>query len=541
MARRIVKSHQEAFEGLKSDYAAAKVSRFRRRRQGIASGGSGADYHYRSEGDFLRIMEYARDMDRNDAIPGQMVTRAVDNIVQGGQQPDPKTGDAKLDLDLKTKWWNWATNKQACSLDGEYTYLDLEQLALRHMFIDGDVFALPLDSGHIEMVEAHRCRTPSSTKRNVVHGILMDDNRRRLQYWFTKEDVDPSRAVVKVGEIEPREAFDDEGNPAVIHLRNPARVSQTRGLSALSPVFDLIGMHEDLQFTKLVQQQVASCIAFIRERTADFQAGTIQPYGEPNTQTYDTTTRIVEDLAPGIELRGLKGEKITGFSPNIPNAEFFQQMRTILQLIGVNLGMPLVLLLMDASDTNFSGWRGAMDQAKMGFRRLQRHLINHFETPLYHWKLRQFIREDRAMRTAAAALGDKFFAHEWNSPRWPYIQPLQDSQADANRQKELQASPRRIHAGFAQDWNDSIDETCEDNGYAIRKAIAQRDSIFKETGERVHWRDCLFLTNVEQLKLTVTASPASPQQPLLPAPANEPKGDPEDDTRDDEDKPEDSE
>lgn len=527
---------------MKSDYSAARVGRFRRRRQGVTTMGSGADYHYRNEADFLRIMEYARDMDRNDAIPGQMVDRAVDNIMQDGPAPDPKTGDTGLNTELKNRWWAWASDPKACSLDGEFTHLDQGKLVLRHMFVDGDHFTIPLDNGTLQMIEGHRCRTPSSTKRNVVHGILMDDNRKRLQYWFTKDDIDPSRALVKVGDITPVDAFDEDGYRNVLHLRNPKRTSQTRGLSAFTPIFDMIGMHEDLQFTKLVQQQVASCIAFIRQRDANFQAGTVDPYGDQNSQQYNTMTRLVEDLAPGMEIRGLKGETITGFSPNIPNAEFFQQMRTILQLIGINLGMPLVLLLMDASETNFSGWRGAMDQARMGFRGIQRHFVDHWECPIYQWRLRHEMRNDATIRSAAARLGDKFFAHEWTSPRWPYIQPLQDSQADANRQKELQASPRRIHAGFAQDWNDSIVETVEDNAFAIEQAVVRAKAFNQKHGVNVSWERFLFLTNVEQLKLvTVTASPAQPQLPAATTPpANPDDGDgpdPEDDPTDPEDQP----
>jgi lambda family phage portal protein len=507
---------QGAFEGLRADYQAAKVGRFRRRRTGVASSGSGADYHYRSDADYLRIMEYARDMDRNDAIVGQMVDRAVLNIIQNGLTPDPKTGDSGLDKAIKDRWNNFAGDARQCSLDGEFVYRDLEKLALRQMFVDGDDFSLLTDEGPIQIVEAHRCRTPSSTQRNVVHGVMLDDRRRRLEYWFTKDDVDPMRAVRLVSEIDKVPAFDADGNRNVLHLRNPKRVTQTRGVSAFAPVFDMMGMHEDLQFSKLVQQQVASCIAIIREREKDFTAGGVDPYGQQTVETFDAFKRVVEDLAPGMEVRGLPGEKISGFSPNIPNSEFFQQMRTILQLIGINLGMPLVLLLMDASDTNFSGWRGAMDQARMGFRDMQQHLIDHWECPVYLWKLRQFAREDRVFRMAMEKKsGSTYFLHEWNAPRWPYIQPLQDAQADQLRQRALLASPRRIHGGLAQDWNDTIDETVEDNTYAISAAIDAATMLSKKAGQKVTWREVLFLTDPEMQKVGTPAAPsASP--PGLP-------------------------
>ena len=108
-------------------------------------------------------------------------------------------------------------------------------------------------------------------------------------------------------------------------------------------------------------------------------------------------------------------------------------MRLILTLIGINLGLPLVMVLMDASETNFSGWRGAVDQARLGFRQNQKRLINRFHKPVYLWKVRQWMAEDAALRRAAARSDVNIFAHRWNPPTWPYIQPLQDATADLLR------------------------------------------------------------------------------------------------------------
>ena len=82
--RRTPDTLAEAFDGLRSDYSASRATRFRRTRTGLSAAGSGADYHYRNESDFLRVREYARDMDRNDCIVGQTIDRAVTTVVQDG-------------------------------------------------------------------------------------------------------------------------------------------------------------------------------------------------------------------------------------------------------------------------------------------------------------------------------------------------------------------------------------------------------------------------------------------------------------------------
>jgi capsid protein len=71
-------------DGLRSDYRAAKETRFQSRLVGVDPAGSGADYHYANEAQFLRLRERARDYQRNDCIVGQAVRRLTANVVKDG-------------------------------------------------------------------------------------------------------------------------------------------------------------------------------------------------------------------------------------------------------------------------------------------------------------------------------------------------------------------------------------------------------------------------------------------------------------------------
>ena len=99
-----IKSLADAFTDLRSDYNAAMNTRFRKRLTGVASAGSGADYHYRSQADHLRMMELSRSFDRNDMVVGQGITRLVDNVLQQGIKLDPETGSEDLDRYLLERW-----------------------------------------------------------------------------------------------------------------------------------------------------------------------------------------------------------------------------------------------------------------------------------------------------------------------------------------------------------------------------------------------------------------------------------------------------
>lgn len=505
------KSMAESFRDLRSDYAAATESRFRRRRPGVHPTGGSEDYHLRDESRYFKMMEYSRDMDRNDAVVGQMIDRAVDNMIQDGFSLDTDTGDEALDQDLWQRWNDWATSADNCDQAGEYCWHEFERLVPRQALVDGDMLVLPIrDDGTIQLVEAHRVRTPRNTRQNVVLGVLLDDHRKRLQYWITNEDVSPLKTIAKVGDVSQYAVRDASGQRQVFHVYNPKRVSQTRGVTALAPVFDLCGMFEDINFAKVVQQQVVSCFAIFREMESGSLAVGAQQTGSRETENLsDGSVRTIEGIGPGMMLQGRPGEKLQGFSPSVPNSEFFDHVKLMLTLIGVNLGLPLNLVLLDASNTNFSGWRGAIDQARLGFRRNQCWLANRLHKPVYEFKVRQWLAEDSALRNASKKSDIRIFGHKWNLPTWRYIEPEKDARAGAYRVRNVLTSPRRFHAEESRDLDEIRKETIADNAASIRAAKKEAMAINKEfdDDQPCHWRDVFPMMTAEGIQSSTEAKP----------------------------------
>jgi capsid protein len=166
----------------------------------------------------------------------------------------------------------------------------------------------------------------------------------------------------------------------------------------------------------------------------------------------------------------------------------------ILTLVGINLGMPFCMLVLDASETNFSGWRGAIDQARMGFMRNQRILVRRFLTPVYRWRARRFADQDRTARRLRAKWGEpSYFAHRWGAPRWPSIQPKDDETADGMALANGTASPRRLNARKGQEYEDVLAERIADNEAAIQRAIEAAARIEAATGQTVDPMTILFL------------------------------------------------
>jgi len=322
----------EGFDGARADYDAVRQSRFRRRRLGVDSTGHSADYHLRSPGQHMKMIELARDFDRNEPMVGQAVTRAVDNTLQHGPALDPETGSKKLDQELKARWDAWSGDADRCDLAGEMDLHQMARLSLRSMIVDGDVFALPRQDGEIEMVEAHRCRNPVRTDVKLMMGVEVDPlTRRRLRYYFTKEETVAYSARLPVDSFTPFDARDSQGRRQVLHIYNPHRFSQTRGVTGFAPVFDLKGMLGDAVFAVLVKLLVSASFVTFRKRNASFTGqGQPAPVGEQTTETMvDNTTRAIEGLGPGTEIRGEIGEELEGFSPNVTSAESLEFIEMI--------------------------------------------------------------------------------------------------------------------------------------------------------------------------------------------------------------------
>lgn len=525
---------QEAYDDVRADFNAAKQTRFRRRRSGVAAQGSGADYHYRNETEWLRMMELARDIDRNDVVVGQGINRLIDNILQTGIQLDPATGDESLDADLRARWQEWCGSADNCDVAKEAWFGRLERQALRQAIVDGDCFCLPMADGSVQLIEAHRARTPRNTRRNVVHGVLLDEQtRERLQVWFTRDEVDPQRAVARVSDIQPINVRDDAGHRQVWQVYNPNRTSQTRGYTHLAPIADVTGMHDDIQFATLVAKQMVSCFAIIRER----QQGWMPPGGQGSAATGARTStsysdggaRINEGIHPGMTWEGMPNEKLTGFSPNIPNPEFFPHAMMILTFIAINLNIPVAVLLLDPSQTNFSGWRGAMDQARVGFRVIQQWFTQCFHRPIYEWKVRQWIGQDQDLDAAALSGGVNIFGHKWNPPTWQYIEPMKDAAADDLRQRANLISARRRAAERGLDWDDLAEEIPADRAKLIEHAVLKAQELkkrFPEELENLDWRELAYGFQHSGIKYVFGATlgddegPADDASPDKSAPPN---------------------
>jgi len=467
------------------------------------------------------MMETARDLFRNHCLIGQGIRRFVSNVLRGGFLLDPKTGDEDLDRYNAAWFREWAEDPEQCDLSGEHNFRAMERLVLEQVTVDGDMLTLPDVSGRLYMSEAHRLRTPTNTRKNVVHGVELDGFRRRIAYWVTKDDIDPLQSVSRVSDVTQYPARDKAGNRVVFHHYMPDRISQTRGITAFAPAIDTAGMGDDLMFAQLVKAQIASCVALFRELSENATMGVGGQDLDETTETRPTgSTRTLAGWQPGLEVFGFPGEKLNGFSPAIPNPEFFQHAMLILGIVAVNLDLPLAVLLLDPSKTNFSGWRGAMDQARQRFMDIQRWLSASFHSPVYRWQVRRRLEAGDATLISAQNAGINVYGHRWQAAGWPYIEPTQDATGDLIQERGLLNSRRRLAADRGIDYEDLVTEIVADRVRIIRESQRAADGLntefaTSESWQALSWRDIAQWAMPEGVTLSSAQNPqpeATPDQ-----------------------------
>ena len=463
----------ENFGTAQADYAATKRDRFNVGRTCLPYNGGSGDWHIRNETEYYRFVEDAYDMERNDSVVGSMIMRRTINVIQDGFRLEPDTGDEGLNLALKDRWNDWAEDPDQCDVQREFCFHDYEMMADWTHMLAGDCGIAQMSSGELQFYEPYLIR--NDYDHDIFLGVEQTENRVKYRYWIAEDYVDPyDTTFVNYSPIDTW--CPSTGNRQFFHILNKRRSTISRGITCLHPIFVTTGMLDDTQFAKLAQQQIVSCVAFLFEQQLE-NYGFPSVGGQPamHNQGYaeisdEQIREMVGEVQPGMSVKAPPGTKVSGFAPNIPNPGWFEQYRTLIQLVAMNIELPLNVALMDASETNFHGFIAAINEAKKLWKNGQKRLIKQFHRPCYRGKLDHFANEDFALRSARRRLGSKFYRHRWHTPIWQSVQPLQDTDNDVKRVRNAIITPSGLQNEKNVDYKTHVRTYVSDVALAVREA-----------------------------------------------------------------------
>jgi hypothetical protein len=292
-------------------------------------------------------------------------------------------------------------------------------------------------------------------------------------------------------------------------------------------------MRDDIDFATLVKHQMASCIGMVEELDPAlwqfFQQHGVLTGEKEQFQFASGTLTDTMTMRPGAKYRPAPGYKLKDFNPNSPSPQYFEHIRVLLTYMAVNLDLPLIILLLDASDTTFSSYRHVLNQARDTFKVLRERIVEQWHRPVWntlvrHWAfgdpvLKRFIERggnEEGMRRQLTVLR----RHWWNHPTYEYIEPVKDGTGDVLKLGHCLTSFRRFAAGkHSEEWPVLANEIVDDRYFGIRLACLRANELNAEFGPNtVHWRDLLPLPTAEtSISLTGTLDDPTPK------PANQPQ------------------
>lgn len=510
------------------------------------------DYMIRNQSDLQNMWARANQL----MVDAPLVRTAVEQRMAMSRimdwNPKPDTGNADLNVLMKTHWDSYANDPKKCDVYRKQTFAEMTASAMMLHAIHGDVVAPITESSAIKVCEAWRMRSPQRTvsgnrtdAAKYGHlGVCKDADGQALSYWLTKEPVDPL-LTLRTDEVESYPALDENGNSIFLHPMAPGRPS-TRGISLLAPVSDLLYMQMDLLFTKLVQEQVASCVMFSKEITVEgFQV--LQEFCKSDpVKLAELFKQNREDWKPsaGGVHTGVPGEKVVSVTPNITPQNFIALNEFMILCLAVNLDCPALAITLDATKANFSQFRNVTHQSRMRFECLHQWWTPQWHKPVYEHVMRRVAQEaiqwrvktplHDAIRAFFKSGGtvEKFLCCTWTCPEYEYIEPVKDITAEALARAEGSDTDEEwATQKKGKSWDEFSTEFVGGRKLGILKALHAMAEVLADSivtsnpavlraAEAIPWTVYLSIP----LPKSFTPVPPAPPEPAAPAADTTPAG-----------------
>ncbi len=420
---------------------------------------------YLIEYDRPDLLRQSRHFYRNNAIYNGIVNRAVSYIISRGfglRVLNTSNNEA-----VERVWRQWY---KTAEVRGLLKGNRLAAAICREAILCGDVGQIKLggQDQKIQLVESEQIA--KGTASGI--GIDLDSVGRPTKYHVCPYGKSGQLTVSKSRPYEPRD---------FLFLSAPDRPSQTRGVPVLQPAFPMIHRINDVCDSEAAAWQLLSRLAIAVTRETGPERAYAESIADPNKPNAaaegDVTARVTE-LDYAVIFNAKPGEKAEGIARNIPGENFTDSLRTFLRLLGLPIGMPLELILLDWSQANYSQSRAVMEQAYQAFCDWQDIIEDDHYQPLLDWRLPALLKKAGVKEPEGGVIV------EWTRPSWPWIDQLKEAQARGVKMDR----GFMLHADVLKELGRDREQVVLGREREIRDAIDRAAKIKADKGVDVPWQ-----------------------------------------------------
>lgn len=359
-----------------------------------------------------------------------------------------------VNQELRRGWTEWM---QTASVDGDMSFHELEQLVIRTIAMDGEVFIRMVTGPKVNkfgfgllLVDADLLDTQfNGTAKNghsIVQGVELNRYGMVEAYHFwTRHPQDTNQTAQP---LERQRIPADE----IIHLFKRSRVGQVRGYSWVAPaMYFLAKLHEYMDAEVVAAQAGASQIATI-ETPANDASGY-------NTEGNTQFGQEVINLEPGVVLRLAPGEKLSPWNSGHPNNAFDPFVKTLLHGIASALNVSYSSLASDASEENYASGRLGVITERDYWKNQQSWLINRFHRKVYNAWVQYALAFD-ALNLPHQA--DEYADVEFRARGWKWADPLRDMKGVEGAINANLMSKSQVCAESGLDYKEVLEQRYEE-------------------------------------------------------------------------------
>ncbi len=395
-------------------YDIAVTSRTRRQLATIAGLTASADRHL-SRTTLGKLREICRAHDRQSSVFSGMLDRAGDNVFGSDFNFIPNTGDKDTNKRV-SDYISRRMERDMCDASGLMDFAEMGKLALRAIWNDGDVLWAKRKAGNMLAFEADQIETPAGRgKKRIIMGVELNDDNRPLAYHVRMRSTRADSGAVDFNQSSTRLVAADAIVPAF-----RKRFNQTRGLPYLAAALSYYSRLHNYIDNEALAAEVNSMQGVKIKR----EDGDVTLDGTEDNDDTTSTFEKLQKFEPFTVYDLLPGEDVEMFGSTRPGDTFEPYIVTVCRLVGVAVGYPLELMLLDFSKTNYSSARASLGEARKMFRAWQKFCLLHMCRPWYRWQI------TRGIASGALSPAKDIYKFRTQWPAWPYIDPVKSANAN---------------------------------------------------------------------------------------------------------------
>lgn len=394
----------------------------------------------------------SRTLERDDSYAVAILEAYRNNV--GGDEPfryEPGIGvwkdgqfvENRDENRILKEWWREVGKKENFCVNRTTSRLEAYLQAIVATIRDGGIigrkyrgydnkFGYALDLIEIDRLDSSY-NTELKNGTQVQFSIKLDEYNAPIGYWILTRH--PGDVFAFSNSTRYRELVDAKDVIALFDLRT--RAGQLVGMSRLASIIQHLHRVKQFDVAHLTAAIWSACKPIFLEKDWPSAMEAIP----------DSIRTQMQDMANGGGDGSNEGEKFNAVSPGeVEELPFGTKVKQIdpkfpieaasgfkkdnLKAAAAGSGVPYFLVAQDLADVNFSSGRLGFGEFQTTAKILQKHIIESFVVPDFETRIEYAILSGN-LPFSISRLEELKKSARFLGRRWPYMQPLQDAQADS--------------------------------------------------------------------------------------------------------------